>query len=93
MKRQQKALKLVVDTSIRASREVEPAGTRARGVRERRSLKARSIDLEGLDELVLHCGKASITLHKDGRVVIQGTYVETRSSGTNRIKGATVKLN
>jgi len=45
------------------------------------------------DEIVLQCGSASITLRRNGRVVIRGTYVETRSEGTNRIKGGQVQIN
>jgi hypothetical protein len=46
--------------------------------------------IEGQDELVLQCGKASITLRRNGKVIIKGTYVETHSEGVNRIKGASV---
>ncbi|MCH9681518.1 MAG: hypothetical protein K0V04_08800 [Deltaproteobacteria bacterium] len=53
----------------------------------------RRIRLEGHDEIELCCGEASITLRRNGRVVIRGTYVETRSRGTNRIRGATVEVN
>jgi hypothetical protein len=45
------------------------------------------------DEIVLECGNASITLRRNGRVVIRGTYVETYSEGTNRIKGGQVRIN
>ena len=45
------------------------------------------------DELVLRCGKASITLTKAGKVLIQGAYVSSRSSGVIRIKGGSVQLN
>jgi hypothetical protein len=45
------------------------------------------------DEIVLQCGPASITLRRNGRVVIKGTYVETHSEGTNRIKGGQVQIN
>jgi hypothetical protein len=51
------------------------------------------IQIEGKDEIILQCGKASITLHRNGRVIIRGAYVETRSSGTNRIKGGAVLIN
>ena len=44
-------------------------------------------------QLVLRCGKASITLTRTGKVVIEGTYVLTRSAGVNRIQGASVQLN
>jgi hypothetical protein len=49
--------------------------------------------IEGREEIVLRCGQASITLRKNGRVVVRGTYVETRSRGVNRIKGGTVQIN
>ncbi len=45
------------------------------------------------DEIVLQCGGASITLRRNGRVVVRGTYVETHSDGTNRIKGGQVQIN
>ncbi len=44
-------------------------------------------------EIVLRCGEASITLTRAGKVVIKGTHVLSRSSGSNRIKGATVDIN
>lgn len=51
------------------------------------------IVIEGEDEIVLVCGKASITLRRNGKVVVRGTYVETHSTGCNRVKGASVKIN
>ena len=45
------------------------------------------------EQLVLRCGKASITLTKAGKVLIKGSYVSSRSSGVNRIKGGSVQLN
>jgi hypothetical protein len=45
------------------------------------------------DQLVLRCGKASITLTSAGKVLIQGSYVSSRSSGVNWIKGGSVQLN
>ena len=45
------------------------------------------------DEIVLQCGPASVTLRRNGRVLIRGTYIETRSDGTNRIKGGQVQIN
>lgn len=44
-------------------------------------------------QLVLRCGEASITLTRAGKVLIQGTHVLSRSSGVNRIKGASVQVN
>ncbi len=44
-------------------------------------------------EIVLKCGDASITLTRAGKVLIKGTYVLSRSSGYNKIKGAAVDIN
>jgi hypothetical protein len=49
--------------------------------------------IEGQDEIVLRCGEASITLRRDGKVMVRGTYVETQAKGVNRIKGGAVKIN
>ncbi len=51
------------------------------------------VEVEAADELVLRCGKASLVLRRNGRVIIRGTYVETRSKGVNRIKGGSVLIN
>jgi hypothetical protein len=45
------------------------------------------------EQMVLRCGKASITLTKAGKVLIEGSYVLSRSTGVNRIKGGSVQLN
>ena len=45
------------------------------------------------EEIVLRCGQASITLTKAGKVLIRGTYVSSRSSGVNRLKGGSVQIN
>jgi len=53
----------------------------------------RRVVIEAADEIVIRCGKSSITLRRNGRVVIRGSYVETDSEGVNRIKGGAVKIN
>jgi len=44
-------------------------------------------------EIVLRCGEASITLTRAGKILLKGTYVLSRSSGVNRIKGGSVQIN
>ena len=52
-----------------------------------------SLVLEAEREIQLCCGKASVTLRADGKVIVRGSDLLSRASGANRIKGATVRLN
>ena len=45
------------------------------------------------EQLVFRCGKASITLTRAGMVLVEGTYVSSKSTGSNRIKGGSIQLN
>jgi hypothetical protein len=49
--------------------------------------------LTAQEEITLCCGQASLTLTKAGKVLLQGAYVLSRSSGVNRIKGGSVQIN
>ena len=51
------------------------------------------IELQAAEEMFLRCGKASIHLTKDGKVIVKGSYLVQRSSGLNKIKGASVQIN
>jgi len=53
----------------------------------------RRITFDAQEEIVLRCGKSSITLTKAGKIIIRGAYLLSRSSGVNRIKGGSVQLN
>jgi hypothetical protein len=44
-------------------------------------------------EIVLRCGRASITLTRAGKILIRGCYILSRSAGVNRIKGGSIQLN
>jgi hypothetical protein len=44
-------------------------------------------------EIVLRCGKASITLTRAGKILLRGAYISSRSSGVNKIKGGSIQLN
>jgi hypothetical protein len=56
-------------------------------------VKGTRIVLSAAEEVVLRCGKSSITLTRAGKVLIRGAYVSSRASGVNRIKGASVQIN
>jgi hypothetical protein len=57
------------------------------------SADGQELTVSAARQLVLQCGKASITLTRAGKVLIRGAYVSTRSSGVNRIKGGSVQIN
>ena len=49
--------------------------------------------IDAARELVLRCGKASITLTSSGKILIEGTSVSSRASGVVRVKGGSIELN
>jgi len=49
--------------------------------------------LEAERQIVLRCGKSTITLRRDGRITVRGAEVTTRASGRNKIRGASVEIN
>ena len=51
------------------------------------------VTFDAKEEIVLRCGKASITLTRAGKILIRGAYLLSRSSGVNRIKGGSVQIN
>ena len=55
--------------------------------------RGRRIVLEASQEIVLRCGKGSVTLSADGKVVVRGAKVLSRASGVNAIRGAAVRIN
>ncbi|MBI5557771.1 MAG: hypothetical protein HY885_09045 [Deltaproteobacteria bacterium] len=52
-----------------------------------------TVTLEAEREVVLKCGKGSITIRRDGKIIIKGTHILSRSSGPQRIKGGHVEIN
>lgn len=56
------------------------------------------VDVESLlvnasQEIVFRCGEGSVTIQRDGSVVVRGTKVLSRSSGMNRMQGGAVRIN
>jgi len=56
-------------------------------------IHATSVLIEGDREIVLQCGRGSISLSADGRIVIKGTRLTSRASETNKVRGAVVLIN
>jgi Domain of unknown function (DUF6484) len=51
------------------------------------------LTLSARQQIVLQCGKASITLTRAGKIILRGAYLLSRSSGVNKIKGGSVQIN
>jgi hypothetical protein len=74
--------------------EVEPAPAEDELVTsEDQAENPEVLNIESEKELILQCGKAKIALRADGRVMIMGGYVLSRSTGVNKIKGGSVHIN
>ncbi len=57
------------------------------------SVDGEAVVLEAGKEIVLRCGQSSILLRKNGKIVVKGAEIISRSSGKNKLKGATVNIN
>ncbi|MBA2479301.1 MAG: hypothetical protein H0V44_01460 [Planctomycetes bacterium] len=52
-----------------------------------------SVVIEAVADLTLRCGEGSITIRKDGKILIRGTDLVSHAKRLNRIKGASVAIN
>jgi hypothetical protein len=57
------------------------------------TVDGKRVRIEGRDEVVLVCGKASITLRRDGLVEIKGINILTDADERQRIRGRKVQIN
>jgi hypothetical protein len=57
------------------------------------ALDGERLTLTANREIVLKCGKASITLTSAGKIIIKGAYLSNTSTGLNRIRGGSVQIN
>jgi hypothetical protein len=57
------------------------------------TVDGKNVTLSAHDSITLRCGDASITLNREGKIIIRGAHVVTHASGVNRICGASVELN
>ena len=53
----------------------------------------RRVHIEAAQEISLRCGQASLTLTADGQILLEGSYISSHATGTQRIKGAAVRIN
>lgn len=64
-----------------------------KSVSEELKLDANRLVLDASQEVVIRCGASEIRMGSDGKVTIKGRDFTARASRTNRIKGATVRIN
>lgn len=59
------------------------------------SLPTRTDELELTSDkkITLSCGKSSITLHPNGKIVIKGDYILSDAEGVNRLAGGRIDIN
>lgn len=53
----------------------------------------RELKLNAEETIELRCGKSSITMNKEGKMIIKGTNLTSRASEVNKIKGGAVRIN
>lgn len=82
---------VVRDTMLPAKAAL-PVG-RKRGTQDELIVDGQAISITAEQEVVIRCGDSSITLTKDGRIVLKGKEIVSRASGVNKIKGAAVNIN
>lgn len=58
-----------------------------------KSKSLQEIKIEAEEKIELRCGQSSITMNKEGKVVIKGANLTSRASRINKIKGGAVRIN
>ncbi len=56
-------------------------------------IDGRKVNIEAKNEIILKCGKSSITLQKNGQITLKGTNLVSRASSVNKLKGGSVSIN
>ena len=56
-------------------------------------LDKKKVVLEAQEQIELRCGKCSVTLTKQGKIIIKGVEIVSRAAKSNKIKGASVSIN
>jgi hypothetical protein len=51
------------------------------------------VAITGKERIVLRCGQASITLTSAGKIILDGAYISSLSSGVNKVRGGQVRIN
>jgi hypothetical protein len=57
------------------------------------AVDGKAVEITGQQEIVLRCGKSSITLTRAGQIVLRGEFIKSVAHGPQQIQGATVAIN
>jgi hypothetical protein len=56
-------------------------------------IDGQTLRIEARDEVTLCCGEASLTLRKDGKILLRGTDITSHATRVNKVKGGAVRIN
>jgi type VI secretion system secreted protein VgrG len=79
--------------TVSDSRTVNVSKTNKMTVKENYKLEAKGVAIEGKDEIILKSGNASISLKKNGDIVIKGKKIEIKADGDVIVKGSKIGQN
>lgn len=57
------------------------------------TVDGKDVEISAERQIVLRCGRGSITIAASGKITLRGTHIVSRASGTNRIRGGAIQLN
>lgn len=88
-------LPIIIDTIYSLVNEITKSSTIAMETERLDDVvvDGKRVTFDAKEEIVLRCGKASLILNRDGKIVIKGTHLLSRSRGMNKIKGGAVYIN
>jgi len=56
-------------------------------------IDGRKVVLQAEQEIILQSGKSSISLSKEGKIILRGVSIVSRASRANKIRGGSVSIN
>jgi hypothetical protein len=77
----------MVDLLLQSGEQLRPA------LLEHVRVDGQRITIEGKEEVVLRCGKASLTLRRDGKVLLRGVNVVSQADQVHKVRGGKVQIN
>jgi regulator of RNase E activity RraA len=71
-------------------------GTKDRPVTQNDNATSKDADeviISSEKKITLSCGKSSITLYPNGKIVLKGDYILSDAEGVNRLSGGRIDIN